>query len=67
MYLKLKSLNMVFLTNNICEKIHQKISNCFPHSSVTKTYFRDTLSYVLKQYSFKIAKLSEKIILQELL
>jgi len=43
----------VFLTNNICETIHQKISNCLPHSSVTKKYFRDTLSYVLKQYSFK--------------
>ena len=31
----------------------KNISNCLPYSAITKTYFRDTLSYLLKNYSFK--------------
>ena len=53
LYSKIKSLNTVFLTNNICETIHQRISNCLSNSTVTKTYFRDALTYVLNNYTFK--------------
>ena len=33
--------------------IHQEISNCLPHSTVTKIYFWDALTYILKHYTFK--------------
>ena len=41
------------MTNNICESIHGKISNHLPNSSITKAYFKDTISYILKHYSMK--------------
>ena len=50
---KLNSINKLFLTNNICESIHGKISNHLPNSSITKKYFKDTISYILKHYSMK--------------
>ena len=46
-------INKLFLTNNICESIHGKISNHLPNSSIIKTYFKDTISYILKHYSMK--------------
>ena len=33
---KLKSLNKLYFTNNICETIHSKISNYLPNLAVTK-------------------------------
>ena len=51
---ELKSLNTVYFTNNICESVHSKISNDLPKGQVTKTSFRDTLNYILNEYTYKI-------------
>ena len=51
---ELKSLNTVYFTNNICESVHSKISNDLPKGQVTKTSFRNTLNYILNEYTYKI-------------
>ncbi len=41
----LKSLNKVYLTNNICESLHAKISKRIPETKITKNSFRDTIDF----------------------
>ena len=53
---KLKSLDMVYLTNNICESIHAKISKFLPKGPVTKLAFRETINSIINDYSYKIHK-----------
>ena len=53
---KLKSLDMVYLTNNICESIHAKISKFLPKGPVTKLAFRETKNSIINDYSYKIHK-----------
>ncbi len=48
---KLKSLNKLYFTNNICQCIHSKIANHLPNFSVSKKNFIDTIEYILKNYS----------------
>ena len=50
---KLKSIQKVFFSNNICESMHSKIAKNLPSGAVTKTNFRDTLDYTLKHYYYK--------------
>ena len=44
---KLKSLELVYFTNNICESIQSQISNYLPHNRVSKKAFKDTLNYII--------------------
>ena len=50
---KLKSLNKLYLTNNICENIHSCISKHLPNTRITKNNFRDTLNFIIKDNEFK--------------
>lgn len=50
---KIKSLNKVYLTNNICETIHQKIAVQLPNCQVTKKVFRDTILHTFNEYIYK--------------
>ena len=50
---KLKGLNLLFFTNNICETIHNKIVNHLPGSRTSKNNFKDTIKYIWNTYSFK--------------
>ena len=56
----LKSIQKLFFSNNICESIHSKIANFLPHGPTTKTNFRDTIEYVLKEYSCKTSQIVRK-------
>lgn len=57
---KLKSLNKVYCTNNICESIHSKISNYLGNSKVTKAAFRDTLNFIINEYEYKISNIKRR-------
>lgn len=57
---KLKGLNLLFFTNNICETILNKIANHLPNSRMTKNNFKDTIKYILNTYSFKKNKFVRK-------
>ena len=48
---KLKSLELVYFTNNICESIHGKIAKYINDNKVTKQKFKDCLNYIIKEYS----------------
>ena len=50
---KLKALNKLYMTNNICESIHGLISKNLPNTRVTKNNFRDTINYIIKNNDFK--------------
>ena len=50
---KLKSLDKIYMTNNICETIHSNISKYIEINKVSKNTFRDTLNYILTDYSIK--------------
>ena len=50
---KLKSINKVYLANNICESIHKKIANYLSKGEVTKTAFRDTLNFIVNENLYK--------------
>jgi hypothetical protein len=50
---KLKSIQNMFFSNNICESMHSKIVKNLPSGAVSKNNFRDTLDYILKQYYYK--------------
>ena len=39
LYSKLKSLNLLYFTNNVCETVHSKISNHLPNGNITKNNF----------------------------
>ena len=41
------------MTNNICESIHGLISKNLPNTRVTKSNFRDTINYIIKNNSIK--------------
>ena len=50
---KLKYLDKVYITNNICEIIHSNISKYIGENKISKNTFRDTLNYILSEYSIK--------------
>ena len=50
---KLKNLNKLYTTNNICESIHGKIANYLSKGKVSKVAFRDTMNFILKEYLYK--------------
>lgn len=56
----LKSLNKVYLTNNICESIHAKIAKHIPESKITKNSFRDTIDFIIKDYNVHMANCIRK-------
>lgn len=49
---KIKSLNQFYLTNNVCESLHSKISLHLPKGKISKNSFRETIDAVLKDNSF---------------
>lgn len=51
---KIKSLNKVYLTNNICETIHQKIANNLPNDHVAKNAFREAILHIFNLYIYKV-------------
>ena len=56
----LKSLEKVYVTNNICETIHSKLSKFLGNKPITKNLFRDTLNYVFNNYAFNNKKIVRK-------
>ena len=50
----LKSLDLVYFTNNVCESIHAKIAKFIPNRKITKNVFKDCINYILKNYAFNI-------------
>ena len=48
---KLKSLEKIYFTNNICETIHSKISKYLGDNIISKNKFRDTLNFIMNNYS----------------
>ena len=53
MFSEIKSLNKLFLTNNIYESIHGKISMHLPNKNISKNIFRDNINYIFKSYEYK--------------
>ena len=47
---KLKSLEKIYFTNNICETIHSKISKYLGDNIISKNKFRDTLNFIKNDY-----------------
>ena len=58
----LKSLNKVYLTNNIWESINSKIANYIKENKTIKNTFRDSINYIINDYSINTKNVSEKII-----
>ena len=52
---KIKSLDKLYCTNNICESLHSKISNYLGNSKVSKSAFRDKVNHILNEYYYKIS------------
>ena len=50
---KLKSLEKLYLTKNICESIDRKISDKIGYVHISKFNFRETIKYILKNYPEK--------------
>ena len=50
----LKSLDLIYFTNNVCESIHAKIAKFIPNKKITKNIFKDCLNYILKDYAYNI-------------
>ncbi len=57
---KLKSLNNIYLTNNICESIHSKISKNLPKGPITKSIFRDICNFILNDYIYKMLTIKRR-------
>lgn len=53
LFSEIKSLNKLFLTNNICESMHGKISMHLPNKNISKNNFRDTINYIFNCYEYK--------------
>jgi hypothetical protein len=63
---KIRGLNKLYLTNNICENLHSCISKHLPNTRITKNNFRDILNYIIKDNDFKNITPIRRIILVEL-
>ena len=56
----LKSLEKLYLTNNICESIHRKIVDKIGSVYTTKLNFRETIKYILKNCVYNNRKIIRK-------
>ena len=45
-----KSLENIYLTNNIGESIHSNISTFIENKKVSKTLFKETLNFIINHY-----------------
>jgi len=53
---KIKSLEKVFLTNNICESIHSHISKFIENKNISKILFKDAINYIINHYKYNLKK-----------
>ena len=54
LFSSLKSLDLIYFTNNVCESIHAKIAKFIPNRKITKNIFKDCLNYILKDYAYNM-------------
>ena len=58
---KIKSLEKVYLTNNICESIHSHISKYIDNKNISKKLFKDTLYYIINHYKYNLRKCIRRV------
>lgn len=51
-----KSLEKVYITNNICESIHSHISNYIENKKVSKILFKETVNFIINHYKYNLKK-----------